>query len=174
MADRKILSNDTVTAPLKQGLVADEEVFTFSLANESSALTGSATLVPLTIAKQNGRITDFVIGVVAPAVSASGFVSANVSATVNINSAACLSTVPVIYGPVTSAGAATRKVTNAVSASAAGNPAPVSAVVNQASANFSTGDMISLDYNLLSVGSAAAGTAGKGFYAMVRVRYAAQ
>lgn len=174
MADRKLLSNDTVTAPAKQGIAYNEEVFTFNLANESSALTGSATLVPLTIAKQNGRIVDFVIGVVAPAVSASGFVSADVSATVNINPAPCLSTVPVIKGPVTSAGAATRKITNAVSTSAAGNPAPVSAVVNAASAAFSTGDMISLDYHLTSVGSAAAGTAGKGFYAQVRLRYAAQ
>lgn len=173
MADRKILSNDTVTAPLKQGLATDEEVFTFAQVSETSALTGSAT-APLFIAKQNGRIVDLVIGVVAPAVSASGFVSADVSADVKINSVAVCSTQPVIKGPVTSAGAATRKVTNAVSTSAAGNPAPISAVINLASSYFSTGDQVALAYNLNSVGSAAAGTAGAGFYAQVRVRYAAQ
>ncbi len=173
MADRKILSNDTVTAPSKQGLVYNEEIFTFNQASETSALTGSAK-APLFIAKQNGRIVDVVIGVVAPAVSASGFVSGTVTADATINSAAVCSTVPTIYGPVTSAGAATRKVTNAVSASAAGNPAPTSAVVNLASSYFSTGDQIALSYNLQSGGSAAAGTAGAGFYGQIRVRYAAQ
>lgn len=173
MADRKILSNDTVTAPLKQGLATDEEVFTFGQLSETSALTGSA-VVPLFIAKQNGRIVDLVIGVVAPAVSASGFVSANVSADVKINSVPVCSTTPQIYGPVASAGAATRKVTNAVSTSAAGNPAPTSAVINLASSYFSTGDQVALSYNMVSGGSAAAGTAGTGFYAQVRVRYAAQ
>jgi hypothetical protein len=46
-----------------------------------------------------------------------------------------------------------------------------SAVVNQASAFASAGNMISIDYNLRSVGSAAAGAAGTGFYVGVVVRY---
>ena len=166
MADRIFLSNDSTVSAFS-GTFPDEEVFGFSLANESSALTGSATLVPLAggIAKANGKITDFWIGVVAPAVSASGFISANISATVNINSATCLSTNPAILGPASSAGAAVRKATNAGGGT--------SAVVNTASAAFSAGDMISINYNLQSSGSAAAGAAGTGFYAAVKVRYSA-
>ena len=174
MADRLYLSNDANTSAQIAGYNYHEATHTFAFANESSALTGSATLVPLFIAPENGRIVDFYIGVVTPAVSASGFVSGNVSADVRINSAPVCSTQPQIVGPLGSAGAAGRQTTNTTFTSAAGKHSPVSAVVNVNSANFSAGDMISLDYNLVSGGSAAAGAAGKGFYAGVKVRYAAR
>lgn len=175
MADRKVLSNDTYTAPQGQGLAYQEEVFVIAF-NESSVHT-AATVTLQGVAgpmSKPGRITDFVIGVVATAVSASGFVSATVTGDVRINSAPVCSTAPSIPGPVGSAGAAIRIATNSTFTSAAGKPAPVSAVINAASANFSAGDMISMDYTIGSAGSAAAGTAGKGFYGQVTVRYAAQ
>ncbi len=174
MADRLFLSNDGLTSAQIPGYDFHEEIRFFSLANESSALASSATLVPVFLADKPGRIVDFWIGVVTPAVSASGFVSGNVSATVNINSAAALSTPPAIIGPVGSAGAAGRQTTNTTFTSAAGKPSPVSAVVNPLSANFSAGDMISINYNLQSAGSAAATAAGTGFYAAVKLRYAAR
>jgi hypothetical protein len=163
MADRLFLSNDSTVSG--GGIESDEEVLFFSFANESSALTGSAINVPLGIAKANGRIADVFIGVVAPAVSASGFVSGTVDATVKINSATALSTNPAIT-MAGSAGAATRKSTIAGGGT--------SAVVNVASANFSAGDAISIDWNARSVGSAAAGAAGTGLYLGVKLRYAAR
>jgi hypothetical protein len=163
MADRILLSNDTHAG--NGGIEYNDEVFFFSTVNESSIHgVGAITLQPIGIAKQNGRVVDFYIGVISPAVSASGFVSADISATVNINSATCLSTTPNIVGPILSTAIA-RKSTNAGGG--------VSAVVNKASANFSTGDQISINWNASSTGSAAAGVTGKGFYAAVRVRYAA-
>ena len=174
MADRLYLSNDNNTSAQIAGYNYHEATHVFALANESSALTGSATLVPVFLAPDNGRIIDFYIGVVSPAVSASGFVSGNVSADVRINSAPVCSTQPQIVGPLGSAGAAGRQTTNTTFTSAAGKPSPVSAVINVNSAVFSAGDAISIDYNLVSGGSAAAGTAGKGFYAAVKVRYAAR
>jgi len=175
MADRKVLSNDTYSAPQGQGLAYQEEVFTIAL-NETSVHGAAATTLQGIAGPMSkpGRIVDFVIGVAAIAVSASGFVSANVSADVRINSAPVCSTQPAIPGPVGSAGAAFRIATNSTFTSAAGKPSPTSAVINAASANFSAGDMISMDYALGSAGSAAAGTSGKGFYGQVTVRYAAQ
>ncbi len=176
MADRKVLSNDTYTAPQGQGVAYQEEIISFAI-NETSvhgAATGVTLLGVAGPMTKPGRIVDFVIGVANIAVSASGFVSANVSADVRINSAPVCSTQPAIPGPVGSAGAATRIATNQTFTSAAGKPSPTSAVINQNSANFSAGDMISIDYALGSAGSAAAGTSGKGFYANVVVRYAAQ
>jgi len=165
MADRLISTNDAW-----KSYDYDEEVFTFGLANATSANTGSAQHVISFVAKRHGRISDFYIRAV-PAVSASGFVSANLTANVRINSVSALSTLPVIDGPVGSAGAATAKATNVGGTSAAGNPGPVSAVINSASANFSAGDLVSIEYNLQSGGSAAAGTAGTGFAGTIVVRY---
>lgn len=166
MADRLIATNDAW-----KSYDYDEEVFgPFGVANATSANTGSAQHVIGFVAKRPGRITDFFIRAV-PAVSASGFVSANLNANVRVNSVSALSTLPVIDGPVGSAGAGTAKATNVGGTSAAGNPGPVSAVVNSASANFSAGDLITVDYSLQSGGSAAAGTAGSGFAAFVVVRY---
>ena len=167
MADRKFLSNDSTVSG--GGIQEDEEVLFYSWANESSAhgagAACSATLVPLGIAKANGVISNVYIGVVLPAVSASGFVSGTVDANVNINSAAVCATGPSIL-MAGSAGAAVRK--NTLSGGG------VSAVLTAASAVFSAGDQISLDFNSRSVGSAAAGAAGKGFYAAVTLRYAAR
>ena len=163
MPDRIFLSNDsTITGG---GIEADEEVFFFSFANESSAHTGSAINVPLANAKANGRIVDVWIATVAQAVSASGFVSGTVDATAKINSATVLSTNPAI-AMVGSAGAVARKTTL--------TGGGTSAVVNVASANFSAGDAITIDWNARSVGSAAAGAAGTGLTVGVKVRYAAR
>lgn len=167
MADRILASNDAWIS-----YTQDEETFVFGLPNATSANTGSAQHVIAFVAKKPGRISDFYIRAV-PAVSASGFVSANLTANVRINSVSALSTLPVIDGPVGSAGAATAKATNVGGTSAAGNPAPVSAVINSASANFSAGDLVSIEYSLQSGGSAAAGTAGSGFAGVIVVRYAA-
>lgn len=165
MADRLISTNDAW-----KSYDYDEEVFTFGLANATSANTGSAQHVISFVAKRPGRISDFYIRAV-PAVSASGFVSANLTANVRINSVSALSTLPVIDGPVGSAGAGTAKATNVGGTSAAGNPGPVSAVINSASANFSAGDIVTIDYSLQSGGSAAAGTSGSGFAGVIVVRY---
>ncbi len=161
VTDRQFLSNDADSAGY------DEHYQTFGFANESSAHTGSATLIPLLgPVDKHGRILEVVLGVARPALSASGFVSGTVEADVNINSATCLSTKPSIAMVATSA-LAVRRATNV---SAAGGTA---AVVNLASAKFSAGDQISISYNARSVGSAAAGAAGIGFYVRVKYRYGA-
>ena len=166
MADRIISTNDAW-----KSFDYDEEVFgPFGVANATSANTGSAAHVIGFVAKRPGRITDVFFRAV-PAVSASGFVSGDLSCNVRVNSVSALSTLPAMIAPVGSAGAGTAKATNAGHASAAGNPGPISAVVNSASANFSAGDLISIDYTLTSAGSAAAGAAGTGFAAFVVVRY---
>ncbi len=163
MALRAFLSNDSTVSG--GGIEYDEEILFFNTANESSAHGASASLVPVGIAKANGTIADVFVGVVLPAVSASGFVSGTTQADVRINSATVCSTLPSI--PMAgSAGAATRKSTNAGGG--------VSAVVNVASATFSAGDQLSVDWNAVSVGSAAAGAAGKGVYVGVKLRYAAR
>ena len=172
MASRVFLSNDSTISG--GGVQTDEEIFFFSFANESSALGGanaSATLVPVAIAKAPGVISDVFVGVVLPPVSASGFVSGTVDAGVRINSAAVLSTNPAI-AMAGSAGQAVRVATNTPPNAASG--LITSAVVNVASAAFSTGDQISIDWNTRSVGSAAAGAAGKGLYLGVVVRYNAR
>lgn len=163
MADRVLLSNDATV-----GYTNDDRIATLNLlANETSAHGASAGNVqffgPLPV---NGRIVDFAIGVLQPALSASGFVSGTVNATLRINSATVCSTDPVLTMVATSA-TCIRQATNQSAANA------TSAVVNNLSANFSAGDMISIDWNARSVGSAAAGAAGKGLYAMVRYRLAA-
>lgn len=165
MADRLISTNDST-----KSYDFDEEVFTFGQANGTSALTGSADHVVAFVAKRPGRVVDVFFRAV-PALSASGFVSGSLSANVRINSVSALSTLPAILGPVGSAGVAVAKATNLGGTSAAGNPGPISAVVNSASANFSAGDLVTVDWNLNSAGSAAAGAAGTGFVGTLVVRY---
>lgn len=168
MADRIFLSNDA-TSSAQSGTENDEEVFILNpVVNETSALANTTvTLAQLTTAKKNGRVVEFWIGTaVGPAVSASGFVSGSLSANLRINSVSCLSTLPAIVGPATSAGAAGRKTTNAGGG--------VSGVVNAASGVFSAGDQFAVDYVWQSAGSAAAGAAAAGFYVGMTVRYAAR
>lgn len=161
MAKRLFLSNESNT-----GYHYDEEIFNFRFDGDTSVHANSA--VDVCVAgpmKGTGEIIEFAIGVTKIATSASGFVSATVDAQLKINSVACLSTQPAIAGPVASAGVAVRAATNAGGG--------VSGVVNSASAVFSAGDFISLDWEGVSTGSAAATATGTGFYAAVKVRYTA-
>lgn len=160
MAERLTLSNDAST-----GYKFDDHVLTYAFDRDTSAHGNSAAGVLVAQALNNGIVKEFAIGVVKPAVSASGFITADVTAQLRINSAACLSTQPSITGPVASTSLAVKKATNAGGG--------VSAVVNSASAAFSTGDFITIDYDAKSAGSAAAGQAGVGFFAVIRVRYSA-
>ena len=172
MADRLLLSNDTVTAPQGQGIVNDDDNIYVPLLANIGSVHGTAAVTLATAAgpmPQNGRIVDFAIGVGRIAVSASGFISATVSANLRINSVSCLTTLPGLLGPVGSANSAVQAVTNKCSA---GNG--TSAVINAASAAFSAGDTISIDWTAGSAGSAAATQTGTGLFALVKVRYAAQ
>jgi hypothetical protein len=163
MPARLFLSNDSTVSG--GGIEYDEELVFFGTASETSAHGASALQVGSVIAKGNGTIVDLVVGVSLPAVSASGFVSGTTLADVRINSAVVCSTQPSI--PMAgSAGAAARKCTLAGGG--------VSAVINANSAAFSAGDMISIDWNAVSVGSAAAGAAGKGVSGYVKLRYNAR
>lgn len=156
MPSEIFLSNDAA------GFDYSEETFHYNFISETSVHGVSATRIAGRMMARAGKVVSVAIGVVAPALSASGFVSGTVDATLRINSAAVCSTDPSI--PMAgSAGAVGRKSTNAGGG--------VSAVVNPVSATFSKGDQLSLDYNARSVGSAAAGSAGVGFYATFRVRY---
>lgn len=157
MADELVLSNASA------GYTLAARTYVFNFASETSAHGVSAAVIPLFQAAGSGRISDFQIGVVLPAVSASGFVSGTVDATLRINSVACLSTNPSI-AMAGSAGQAARIATNVSGALA------VSGVVNVASGAVVPGDQVQMDYNARSVGSAAAGAAGKGFYATVTFR----
>lgn len=163
MPDNIFLSNDTV------GYNANEETFVYNFASETSVLNGSATLIPVGIAKANGRVSKVVLGVVRPVLSATGFVSGTTDLDVLINSATCMSTLPAI-GMAAASANAVRTATNKPGVNSA---AVVSGVVNAASANFSAGDQIAINYNARSVGSAAVGATGVGLYAAVTVRYAA-
>lgn len=144
----------------------NEESFVYNFVSETSVHGNSGTRYELGQAPRSGRITSFEIGVVAPATSASGFVSGTVGATLRVNSAAVCSTDPAI-AMAGSAGQAVRttSITSAVNV--------VPGVVNAASGAVNKGDQLSLDWNARSVGSAAAGAAGVGFCAVVRVRYSA-
>lgn len=165
MADRLFIGNDAVT-----GYGYDEVVVPLAvLANESSAHAAAAvTLVPIWTAPANGRVVDFYISVVNVALSASGFVSGTVSADLRKNSASVLSTVPALTGPVATSALVTRQCTLGPSAANL-----QSAVVNQGSATFSAGDQFAVNYTIQSAGSAAAGAAGKGMVAVMKVRLAA-
>lgn len=159
MPARIYLSNDADG----QNFVEDE--FHYSWVSETSAHGLSATLLslcgPMTA---DGEIVDVVLGVVRPALSASGFVSGTVDFDVKINSATCLSVLPAIAMVATSA-TAVRVNTNGTAAAA------TPATINTGSNRFSAGDQICVNYNARSVGSAAAGAAGIGLYAVVKVRY---
>ena len=158
MADILSLANETA------GYNPEEEVYTYAFVQENSVHGNSGANRSLFVAKRNGRIVDVILGTVAQGVSASGWVSGTVTADVVVNSAAVCSTQPAI-ALAGSAGAVARKSTN--------NGGGTSAVLTAASANFSTGDHIAINYDARSVGSAAAGAAGTGLYVSVRVRYAA-
>ena len=160
MASSLFLSNDVA------GFSYTEESFVYSFANEASVHGNSAAVVslagPMTRA---GKVVEVAIGVVKPATSASGFVSGTTTAALRINSAAVCSTDPLI--PMAgSAGQAIRQNTNA-------SGIGTSAVINPNSAAFAVGAQLAFDFNARSVGSAAAGAAGTGFYLNVKVRYAA-
>lgn len=187
-ADELFLSNDS------QGSIFVEQTYYFGTATESSALAASVSGADVfMVGRPNttynsalppfGRIVDFGIGVVVPALSASGFVSGTTDAGVYINGVAVLSTRPSI--PMTaasgaasvSAGATQYVTTNTGTSKINGitaSGATVSAIINTASAAFSVGDVIAIDYNARSVGSAAAGIAGRGVYGFVTVRYGAR
>ena len=190
-ADELFLTNDS------QGSIFVEQTYYFGSLLEVSAhgtagvsVSGQDVFMngrPLTTYNSAlppfGRIVDFGIGVVQPALSASGFVSGTTDAGVYINGAAVLSTRPSIpmlnvsAGASVSAGATTYVTTNTGTSktnSITVSGAPVSAIINTASAGFSVGDVISIDYNARSVGSAAAGIAGRGVYGFVTVRYGAR
>ena len=168
MADRIFLSNDSSgNAQTGAGIWDDEQTFMFAI-NETSvhgAASMSAATLGQFIAKGNGRITDVFVGAPSVALSASGFVSGSLTAQVRINSAVVCATVPALNMKATSSVIPDYTATNTGTG--------VSAVLTAASAVFSTGNMISLDWNSFSAGSAAAGQAGKGLYVGIRVRYAA-
>lgn len=139
--------------------------------SEASAHGASTTLTEVFTVPNgySGEITDVQIGVVLPAVSASGFVSGTVDATLRINSVAVCSTNPSI-AMAGSAGQAYRAFTMSNLSGVASGIVTLG-VVNTASAVFTAGDQISIDMNARSVGSAAAGAAGKGLYAVVKYRF---
>ena len=142
-----------------------EESLYFTWVSETSVHGTSATLISLAGPMTNdGEIVDVVLGVVRPALSASGFVSGTVNFDVKINSATCLSVLPAIAMAATSA-QAIRTNTNGTTT------LTTPAVLNQGSNKFSAGDQICINWNAVSVGSAAAGAAGIGLYATVKVRY---
>lgn len=164
MADGIILSNDTT------GFSYRDTKFEFAFVSETSVHGNSVARMALGVwpfAATSGKIIDFGIGVVAPATSASGFVSGTVNATLRVNSGAVCSTNPSIT-MATSAGQAVR--VNTFASTAANQALAISAIVNAASAQINPGDQIAMDYNAVSVGSAAAGAAGVGLYAYVLVR----
>lgn len=166
-----MLSNDGIGAPQGQGIVYDaDRFFVPLLLNDTSAHGTAAVSLQAGAGPMGttGRVVDFRIGVARIAVSASGFISATVSANLRINSVSCLSTLPGLLGPVTSSNSAIRASTNKCSA---GNG--TSAVVNSASAVFSAGDTFQIDWTANSAGSAAATQSGTGLYAEIVVRYAA-
>lgn len=158
MASENFLSNAA------SGFDYVEESFTYNFVSETSVHGTSGTRYSLGQVPRSGKIVQFEIGVVAPAVSASGFVSGTVGATLRVNSAAVCSTDPTI-DMVGSAGAVARKTSIT---SAAGI---IPAAINTASAAVNKGDQLAIDFNARSVGSAAATSAGVGFYATVKVRY---
>lgn len=177
MADNLILSNDAV------GYEFLEEFIEFPVAvplplNDASALafSTSAGVVPVRVMGRPGRIVDFGIGVVTPAVSASGFVSGTVDATIFINGVgSALSQIPTInmFGSAgQQSGALSGRVF--VNASAASTAFQIPTVINPASAQFNAGDQLGIKVNARSVGSGAATSAGTGFYGYVKVRYSAQ
>ncbi len=143
----------------------DRHLEDLPLLNDTSAHGASAAMRTLFgPMPRNGNIVDVGIAVARPATSASGFASGTIDLTLRINSAAVCSTNPAI-NMAGSAGQAVYTATNAGQATA------VSAVVNTASSRFSTGNMLSYDWNARSVGSAAAGATGTGMAMWAIVRF---
>jgi hypothetical protein len=166
--DQTFLTND------KAGYAYFTRHANFGFANEASAHGAAAIAVAEVFTVPggfSGEIVDCQIGVVLPAVSASGFVSGTATAQVRINSNAIMSTQPAI-AMAGSAGQAYRVATQFVSGIASG--LVTSGIVNAASAAITAGDQISVDITANSAGSAAAGAAGKGFYGVITYRYKAQ
>lgn len=160
MADGITLTNDSA------GFSYRDTTLRYNFVSETSVHGNSGTRYAMGVwptTATSGRIVDFGIGIVAPATSASGFVSGTVDATLRVNSNAVCSTVPAI-NMAGSAGQSARIATNQSNALA------TSGIVNTASAVVNPGDEISLDWNARSVGSAAAGAAGVGFYSWVTIR----
>jgi hypothetical protein len=166
--DQTFLTNDAA------GNAFFERHAFFGFANESSAHGAAGITVAEVFTVPgglSGEIVDFQIGVVLPAVSASGFVSGTTTAQLRINSVAALSTQPAI-ALAGSAGQAYRVATQFTSGIA--SSLVTSGVVNAASAAINAGDQISVDMTANSAGSAAAGAAGKGLYGVITYRYKAR
>lgn len=160
--DEIVLSNDAA------GYRFDTKFIYQGFASESSAHGASTTLTEVFMVPNgySGEITDIQLGVVLPAVSASGFVSGTVDATLRINSVAICSTNPSI-AMAGSAGQAARTTTMGT-----GTVGLItSGQVNTASASFVAGDQISVDMNARSVGSGAATAAGKGLFLAIKYRF---
>ncbi len=169
MPDEILISNDSYgyTPADTRGNFATTLV-TSTLAASASGVLGFAVNAPAYFngSQAFGRIIDFGIAVVKPALSASGFVSGTVDAGVYINGAAVMSTRPAIPMVALSASTTTPRATNAGGGT--------SGVVNGASAAVSAGNIISFDYNGNSAGSAAAGVAGTGLTGWVTIRWGAR
>lgn len=159
--DQLFLSNDAA------GYTYDTRLIFFGFAQDNSAHGASTTMTEVFMVPfgKSGEILDVMLGVELPAVSASGFVSGTIDATVRINSVNICSTNPSI-NMAGSAGQASATTTFGKNAGIA-----TSAIINVASNAFNPGDFITVDMNARSVGSAAAGAAGKGLYGQIRYRY---
>lgn len=149
----------------------EETLFYNPMVSETSAATAatSAQIVPLIVAAHPGTVVDCYVALAQTAVSASGFVSGTANANVRINSATCLSTQPSIS--MASASASNNRARSNNSGTGSPNVVYTSAVVNTASATFAKGDQISIDYGVISAGSAAAGMAAAGISVGVVLRY---
>lgn len=128
-------------------------------ANAASAATGSGTNVNYGLAKASGILLGFWFAAKGPATSASGFISATLSANIRINSVSALLTLPGVAGPA--------------SISAANSYRVISGIVNPASARVNPGDLITVDYTNESGGSAAANLAASQFNVVAVLAYEA-
>lgn len=167
MADKVLISNATT-----YGYDYDDKLIHIAGTATGVSVHGAATMSALGqnvfVAQANGRFTDVGLAAQRMALSASGFVSGTVLATLRINSVAVCSTDP----SITMAGSAGAVGQTATNKTATGANA-VSGIVNTASAAFSTGDIITVDWNTFSVGSAAATSSGIGLSIFARWRNAA-
>ncbi len=160
MADKIFLDNDST------GYGFSNEKFNFPQqpTTEASAHGFSGTTVQLGIVNASGRVYDFQLGIVNPALSASGYVSGTVDCDLLVNGASIMSTKPAFAMVATSA-LVVRQSTNGTSAANITFP-----IINTASAAVVPGDQICVTFNARSNGSAAAGFAGHGLvgYALIR------
>ena len=163
MADKIFLDNDST------GFGYSEAVFNFPQqpTTEASAHGFSGTTVQIGQVRNSGRVYAFELGIVNPALSASGFVSGTVDCDLLVNGSSILSTKPAFAMVATSA-LVVRGSTNGTSAANITFP-----VINTASAAVVPGDQICVTFNARSVGSAAAGAAGKGLVGFALIRPAA-